>query len=207
MGRSIAKLAEQIAAAAHDGQVDKAGQPYIAHPARVAARVAGDERAVAAAWLHDVVEDTDVTLADLEQTFPADVTAARRRTDPPPRRGSGRLLRPRPKSPARAGRQTRRPRRQQRPAAPRSARRPHPRPPDRQVRPCPSRTDRRCVGQGTRVAADASITDDSRRSRSTPCAPTRPQGARMSTGPTIRTTLRSACTRTTRTTWPGSSST
>lgn len=76
MGRSIADLAEQIAAAAHEGQVDKAGQPYIAHPARVAARVAGDERAVAAAWLHDVVEDTDVTLADLEQTFPPEVTAA-----------------------------------------------------------------------------------------------------------------------------------
>lgn len=55
-----------IIAAAHRGQVDKAGQPYITHPARVAARVAGDENAVAAAWLHDVVEDTGLTLADLE---------------------------------------------------------------------------------------------------------------------------------------------
>ncbi|KXX58406.1 HD domain-containing protein [Rhodococcus sp. LB1] len=76
MRRSIAQLAEQIASAAHDGQVDKAGQPYIAHPARVAARVGGDERAVAAAWLHDVVEDSDVTLADLEESFPVEVTAA-----------------------------------------------------------------------------------------------------------------------------------
>nr|WP_172687815.1 HD domain-containing protein [Prescottella equi]ARX60168.1 Putative pyrophosphohydrolase domain, Rel/Spo-like family [Prescottella equi] len=76
MGRSIAELAEQIASAAHDRQVDKAGRPYIAHPARVAARVAGDERAVAAAWLHDVVEDTSVTLAELEEAFPPEVTVA-----------------------------------------------------------------------------------------------------------------------------------
>lgn len=76
MGHSIADLAEQIATTAHQGQVDKAGRPYITHPARVAARVAGDEHAVAAAWLHDVVEDTEVTLADLEQLFPPEVTAA-----------------------------------------------------------------------------------------------------------------------------------
>lgn len=88
MAASIAELAEMIAAEAHAGQVDKAGQPYITHPARVAARVAGDEHAVAAAWLHDVVEDTEVTLADLEQAFPPDVTAAvdaltRRRDEAP----------------------------------------------------------------------------------------------------------------------------
>lgn len=76
MRRSIAVLAKEIAAAAHRGQVDKAGQPYITHPARVAARVAGDEHAVAAAWLHDVVEDTPVTLADLEDSFPTEVTIA-----------------------------------------------------------------------------------------------------------------------------------
>lgn len=76
MGRSLEMLAARIATAAHAGQVDKAGNPYIEHPARVAARVAGDERAVAAAWLHDVVEDTAVTLAELEQTFPAEVTTA-----------------------------------------------------------------------------------------------------------------------------------
>ncbi|TCN53453.1 HD domain-containing protein [Rhodococcus sp. SMB37] len=88
MAASIAELAEMMAAEAHAGQVDKAGQPYITHPARVAARVAGDEHAVAAAWLHDVVEDTEITLADLEQAFPPDVTAAvdaltRRRDETP----------------------------------------------------------------------------------------------------------------------------
>lgn len=49
---------------AHRGQFDKAGRPYIGHPAHVAARVGGDA-AKAAAWLHDVVEDTAITLDDL----------------------------------------------------------------------------------------------------------------------------------------------
>ncbi|WP_245688038.1 hypothetical protein [Rhodococcus phenolicus] len=38
--------------------------------------MAGDENAVAAAWLHDVVEGTPVTLVDLEESFPAEVTTA-----------------------------------------------------------------------------------------------------------------------------------
>jgi hypothetical protein len=53
-----------IATAAHDGQVDKSGRPYIGHPLRVMAAVTGEhERMVAV--LHDVVEDTAVTAADL----------------------------------------------------------------------------------------------------------------------------------------------
>ncbi|WP_375388363.1 phosphohydrolase [uncultured Amnibacterium sp.] len=52
-------LARGIAYAAHVGVVDKIGQPYIDHPRRVAARLGRlDEQAVA--WLHVVVEDTDV---------------------------------------------------------------------------------------------------------------------------------------------------
>lgn len=60
--------AERIATAAHAGQVDKAGRPYIDHPRRVASLVSemtDDPDAVAAAWLHDVVEDTGVTLDHL----------------------------------------------------------------------------------------------------------------------------------------------
>ena len=54
----------RIARAAHDGQVDKSGAPYIGHPLRVMGRVSG-EHARMAAVLHDVVEDTQVTAADL----------------------------------------------------------------------------------------------------------------------------------------------
>lgn len=62
--------AERIATEAHDGQLDKAGRPYIEHPRRVAAwaqrlnpEVA--EAVLEAAWLHDVLEDTSVTRDEL----------------------------------------------------------------------------------------------------------------------------------------------
>ncbi|NUT53070.1 MAG: HD domain-containing protein [Saccharothrix sp.] len=59
-----AEDAIRIARAAHEGQVDKSGSPYIDHPLRVMARVSG-EHARLAAVLHDVVEDTSVTAEDL----------------------------------------------------------------------------------------------------------------------------------------------
>jgi (p)ppGpp synthase/HD superfamily hydrolase len=54
------------------------GRPYTEHLERVAARVAeatSDPTAVAAAWLHDVVEDTPATQADVEQAFGPQVGA------------------------------------------------------------------------------------------------------------------------------------
>lgn len=60
------ELAEIIATEAHIGQVDKGGNPYICHPATVASLVeTQDEKIVA--WLHDIVEDTTVTLEDLRK--------------------------------------------------------------------------------------------------------------------------------------------
>jgi (p)ppGpp synthase/HD superfamily hydrolase len=56
--------AKHIATRAHQGQIDKAGQPYISHPEFVASQVTGDE-AKAVAWLHDVIEDTPITFDDL----------------------------------------------------------------------------------------------------------------------------------------------
>jgi (p)ppGpp synthase/HD superfamily hydrolase len=53
-----------IAAQAHAGQLDKGGQPYILHPLRVMLRVPTQPERIAAV-LHDVVEDSPVTLADL----------------------------------------------------------------------------------------------------------------------------------------------
>lgn len=65
---SIIDKAKAVASAAHAGQTDKAGKPYFSHPARVADRVAEytrDPVLIAAAYLHDVLEDTAVTAADL----------------------------------------------------------------------------------------------------------------------------------------------
>lgn len=52
--------AEAVARAAHEGQTDKAGRPYAEHLRAVAEGVrarGGDEQQIAAAWLHDSVED------------------------------------------------------------------------------------------------------------------------------------------------------
>ncbi|MFK8052343.1 MAG: HD domain-containing protein, partial [Woeseiaceae bacterium] len=56
----------EIAASAHAGQVDKAGQPYILHPLRVMMNVEGNDAKICGV-LHDVVEDTNVTLEALRE--------------------------------------------------------------------------------------------------------------------------------------------
>lgn len=73
---STLEKAIEIAARAHAGQVDKAGSPYILHPLRLMFAVSGEiERMVAV--LHDVVEDTGVTLDDLrKQGFRQEVLQA-----------------------------------------------------------------------------------------------------------------------------------
>jgi GTP diphosphokinase / guanosine-3',5'-bis(diphosphate) 3'-diphosphatase len=54
----------QIAAQAHTGQLDKSGQPYILHPLRVMLHMKSEHERIVAA-LHDVIEDTSVTLTQL----------------------------------------------------------------------------------------------------------------------------------------------
>ena len=54
-----------VATWAHRNQTDMAGKPYIDHCERVARAVKDNPVACAVGWLHDVVEDTDVTLTDL----------------------------------------------------------------------------------------------------------------------------------------------
>jgi (p)ppGpp synthase/HD superfamily hydrolase len=63
---STLEKAIEIAARAHTGQVQKNGLPYILHPLRIMFQVDLLEDKMVAV-LHDVVEDTDVTLDDLRQ--------------------------------------------------------------------------------------------------------------------------------------------
>lgn len=64
MTTDLVRLAHEVATRAHAGQVDKVGRPYIEHPTAVAERLATDDEQVVG-FLHDVVEDTGVTLAEL----------------------------------------------------------------------------------------------------------------------------------------------
>ena len=67
--------AMHVAYNAHHGQLDKSGAPYIFHPIHLAEQM-DDEISCCAALLHDVVEDTDVTLEDLRKDFPEEVVEA-----------------------------------------------------------------------------------------------------------------------------------
>ena len=73
----LTNKAMRIAYEAHHGQADKSGTPYIFHPYHLAEQMQ-DEITTCIALLHDVVEDTNVTLEDLEREFPKEVTDALR---------------------------------------------------------------------------------------------------------------------------------
>lgn len=66
----------EMAAAAHAGQQDKAGHPYILHPIRVMLSVTTLEERIAAI-LHDIVEDTSISFQDLfDAGFSSDIVIA-----------------------------------------------------------------------------------------------------------------------------------
>lgn len=62
----LLELAIEVATQAHKGQLDKGGNPYILHPQAVAAALDSTENKIVA-YLHDVVEDTEITLEDLKE--------------------------------------------------------------------------------------------------------------------------------------------
>ncbi len=69
--RQVVK-AYEFGAGAHEGQTRKSGEPYITHPVAVAQELADmhlDVQAITAAILHDVVEDTEASLGDIEEQF------------------------------------------------------------------------------------------------------------------------------------------
>lgn len=100
--------AAHFAKAAHGDQKRKySGRPYIEHPMRVAGMIAmhpictdkgyaplaflPDEQMVAVAWLHDVLEDTKVTPAELEKEFGSHITTGVvHLTGTPPTKGMAR---------------------------------------------------------------------------------------------------------------------
>ncbi len=68
--------AYEVAAKAHQNQVRSSGEPYISHPVAVAfilLEFGMDTDTICAALLHDVVEDTDMTLEELKKMFGQDV--------------------------------------------------------------------------------------------------------------------------------------
>ena len=71
----LTNKAMKIAYAAHHGQLDYNGIPYILHPVHLAEQM-DDEISCCVALLHDTVEDTDVTLEQLRAEFPPEVTDA-----------------------------------------------------------------------------------------------------------------------------------
>jgi len=71
-------LAYEVANKAHAGQLRKSGEPYIIHPlaaAYILARMRIDATLVAATLLHDVPEDTEVTLEEIERDFGTDIAS------------------------------------------------------------------------------------------------------------------------------------
>jgi GTP pyrophosphokinase len=75
---SLIVRAYEQAAAAHAGQMRKSGEPYIQHPvavAKIVAELGLDDVTIAAALLHDAVEDTGTPLEQLDEEFGPDVAA------------------------------------------------------------------------------------------------------------------------------------
>lgn len=74
--RGLIERAQKMAQEAHAKQVRESGEPYITHPLAVAEiliELEQDPETIAAGILHDVVEDTQVTLADIEAEFGPEV--------------------------------------------------------------------------------------------------------------------------------------
>lgn len=78
LGALLYADAFDLALQAHKNQVDKCGEPYFLHPMRIAAyfQELDDADAAIVALLHDVVEDTWVSLGFLEDRFPENIVDA-----------------------------------------------------------------------------------------------------------------------------------
>ena len=73
---NLVDRAYALAEAAHNGQRRRSGEPYICHPlnvARILVELGMDSESIAAALMHDVAEDTAVTIDEIRQKFGAQV--------------------------------------------------------------------------------------------------------------------------------------
>ena len=76
--KKFIKKAYEYGASAHQNQMRMSGEPYICHPlsvAQILATMRMDRQTISAALLHDVVEDTDITLKDIETIFDSEVAS------------------------------------------------------------------------------------------------------------------------------------
>ena len=67
-----------LAKSKHEGQMRKSGEPYITHPVavgKILAELTAGPATIVAALLHDTVEDTDLTLKDVEKEYGAEIAA------------------------------------------------------------------------------------------------------------------------------------
>ena len=74
----LIKRAYDFAKEKHGDQLRKSGEPYIIHPVQVAyilSTLGLDESTICAALLHDVIEDTDITLEDLSKEFSQEIAS------------------------------------------------------------------------------------------------------------------------------------
>lgn len=69
------ETALELALKTHRGQTDKAGKAYIMHPIRVASEFKEDDLVIVS-LLHDVVEDTDVKITEIESLFGKNIALA-----------------------------------------------------------------------------------------------------------------------------------
>lgn len=74
---SVIKKAYDFASGKHTGQLRKSGEPYIIHPLNVAlilSKIYADYETISAALLHDVLEDCDCTVEEMEDKFGINIT-------------------------------------------------------------------------------------------------------------------------------------
>src|SRR5207248_9143421 len=77
LDRDLLARAFRFAAAAHEGQQRRSGEAFIRHPwgaAKILAELRQDEQTIAAALLHDVVEDTETEIDEVRSEFGDEVT-------------------------------------------------------------------------------------------------------------------------------------